>query len=169
MDALSGSPPKMTLARVDRPDEFLTAQANPPDFTETCGAEWAKQKVPGLSHSVKQFVQTTDTTIDLALHFVAMNRGRVGIDNIVVARQLLKAFCRPRSLPGNIGAGGAPRLIFLWPNFFSMVCNLENVKFEYKRFIIDGRPVEMTATLKLEELRFDFLSADEDDPGDIVL
>ena len=160
---MNPTPPRMTLARYDDPSDSLEAQANPPEFTETYGTEWAKQKIPGLSHSRKQFVQTLDRSISLRLEFYALNedgRSVEGAKFLLSAREFLLQMCRPRKLANNISTGGSPLLVFFWPSFMTMVANLETVSFNYKRFNRIGAPVEMTADLKLEEVRFDLITSD---------
>ena len=167
MDSFTARPTRMSLVRMDDPSYTLYAQANPPDFAERYGAEWSKQKVPGLSHSIKQFASTLDTELTLSLQFMTVNHGQKGYEELRKARRFLKSACRPLDAPGTITAAGAPRLLFLWPNFFSMVCILVSVDFSYKQFNAQARPMHMVAQVKLEELRSELITANEIDDGEI--
>ena len=160
---MNPTPPRMTLARYDDPSDSLEAQSNPPNFTETYGTEWSKQKSPGLSHSRKQFVQTVDRSIALRLEFYALNEDGKSVEGakfLLEAREFLLQSCRPRKLANSIATGGAPLLVFFWPSFMTMVASLDAVSFSYNRFNRVGAPVEMTAELKLEEVRFTLITSD---------
>jgi hypothetical protein len=145
-------PPKMTITNLTL-DETVTAQYNPASFEEEIASVWTKQKVPGLSHQVKQFEHTDDLTITLTLEFDATNGGRKGWEMIMHARRILQASVYPIAGAGNVRTGGAPRLLFVWPSLIALTCVLTRLRFSYERFNVYGELVMYSAALTLEEIR----------------
>lgn len=107
-----------------------------------------------------------DRAIQFKLDFFAMEGGRKGVARLKAARKFLMSVCRPRAVPGAIVSAGAPLVVFFWPNFTTLIGNIETVSFSYNRFNRVGEPVEMGVDLKMEEVRFDLVTADEDDAAD---
>jgi hypothetical protein len=141
----------MVLANLAN-NEVLEAQFNPTDFEETVGVNWARQTVPGLSHQVKQFINTKDVQFKLELFNRVSDGGPAELARIKDARKFLYAACHPRRAQSLVG-GGAPRLLFVWPKLITLTCVIDSLTFKYTRFNIEGDPVSYTSTLVLEEIR----------------
>lgn len=131
----------------------LEAQFNPERFSEQLGAAYAKLTVPGLSHQVKQFINTEDVQIDFELFFHSNVSGNQVAQQrrIMEARTFLYATVFPWS-SNTIKRGGAPRMLFVWPNFISLTCVVTKVKFDYLRFNVTGAPVVYRAAIAIEEI-----------------
>ena len=126
-------------------------QFNPTEFTETIEVNYARQTVPGLSHEVLQYVNTKNDKFELELFFVADNREQL-IRNLG-ARRLLSSYAYPREVDPTLIGGGPPRVLFLWPQFISLVCVFTNISFTYQRFSPEGLPLQFIANVTLEEMR----------------
>lgn len=157
-------PPRVRITRVDDPTVELEAQFNPTELTETGGTEWGRQQVPGLSHKVKQFSNTKDRQEKIKLRFIANAYPSDGAAKLKQARDFILSSCNVKALPGSIRPGGAPRLLFLWPNLFSMVCIIDSYSIVSERFFNDGQLADMTIELTLEQIR-DTLITSDDDPN----
>jgi len=161
-------PPRVQLIRIDKPDDRIEALYNPGEFTETFGAEWARIKVQGLSHSVKQFSLSKDRTFKVSFTFVVMSFGRPGLLKLLDARKKLLSWSRPRNVISTINVAGAPRVLFLWPNFISTQVVVDSVNWKYTRFNSSMEPVEASVELGLEEIRDTLVTADEDEDPDAL-
>lgn len=157
---LDVQPARMSLVNLVS-GEQLDAQFNPEELQETIGAVYAKQVVPGLSHQVKQFVHTEDLSIAFTLFW----SGHVGVERHALnqrARAFLHAACHPRTTnAGSIGRGGAPRLLFVWPELFSLTCVLTKASFAHRQFNARGASVNFSCAVTLEELRDAFLASED--------
>lgn len=141
--------------------EQLDAQFNPEELQETLGAVYARQAVPGLSHQVKQFVHTEDLVTTFTLYFSSYP-GPVRHALNMRARRFLMAACHPRSVgAGSISRGGAPRLLFVWPELYALTCVLTKVTFAHKIFRRAGAPVAFTCGVTLEEIRDAFVGMED--------
>lgn len=154
-----GKAPSMTLVNVIT-NAFIEAQFNPTEFEEQLGVNYARQTVPGLSHQVKQFINTEDVKYQFELFYQCADSGTFGLERMLTARKFLYAACHPWRADG-INRGGAPRILFIWPKLISLTCVITSLKFKYTRFNIEGDPVAFTATVGLEEIRDVFVSMED--------
>ena len=158
---LAERPPRVTIRRLDNPDLILEAQYNPSELEETIGAAYAKLVVPGLSHKVKQFTNTEDDVLKFKLDYVVDDGGPAAADRLIAARLFFKTSVRPRRNIGAVSSGGAPRLLFFWPNFMSMTSILVAASLKYTQFNSTGRPIRMSVDVTLEDVRDTIILADD--------
>ena len=165
---MEGEVEKATITQVSDPEVTLVVQWNPTELTETGGTEMGRQKVVGLSHQIKQFSNTKDEQIKFELTFNAMfyEDGAEGLKYVADARKFIKASCRPRRVPGDIGRAGSPRLLFVWPGFMSFTGFLESYSIKNKVWNSAGNLVKFSAELTLENIRDTVITADEPDRED---
>jgi len=160
-EAVAVSPPKMQLTRLDDPSLILTAQYNPEELSETGGAEYARQTVPGLSHKVKQFTHTKDRTLKFSLRFLAIDLGESGCQSLVEAREFIITSCYPRKSAGLVASGGAPRMMFVWPNYFALMCVITDWSIKSQMFNTQGQLTDLMMDLTVEEIRDTLLTSDQ--------
>lgn len=154
------TPPRMTIVNLHTQDQ-LEAQFNPSEFSETIGAKYGEEVVPGLSHPVRQFINTEAEGLDIALYFDAITAGVAQQERNLWARKFLMAACYPRRMASNLRSAGAPRLLFVWPGLISITCTLDKAKFGYMRFNTDASPVVFTAQCTLTEIRDTLLTCED--------
>lgn len=159
MDSLADDPPRVYLVNTSTSDE-LEAQYNPTELEETFGAEYARQKVVGLSYEVMQFVNTKNYAPKITLVFSSM-AGVQQHERNKQARRFLAAATYPRARPNTMSAAGPPRILFVWPSLISIVCVITECKFKSTRFNKRMEPVEMAAEVTIEEIR-DVLETSEE-------
>ena len=152
--------PIVTLVNV-RTNEVLEMQFNPTGLEEKIGAAYARQTVPGLSHQVLQFVNTNNTTYRTELFFESANSGPGGQARILDARLFLHSVVHPRRAGGAIRTAGAPRLMLVWPGFFSVTCVLMDATFQYNRLNRNNVPCTFVAQVSLEEIRDVMITSEE--------
>lgn len=157
--AYSTTPEAMTIVNLNTQEE-LKAQFNPEEVQENIGATYAKQAVPGLSHTVKQFVHTNDTAIAFTLMW-SSHGGPAAHAYANYARRFLQAAHFPRRVAGSIARGGPPRLLFVWPQMYSLTSVMMTCQFNYKAFNFKGAPIIFSAQVALEEIRDGFLSSED--------
>lgn len=153
------TPPRMTLVNMAT-NEVIEAQANPPEFEESVSVTYARHAIPGLSHQPIQFTHTENTKYKLSLEFMAANYGAAGLASMLEARKFLLSLCHPRQATSYRQAG-APRALFIWPNLISLSCFVTGLRFSYRRFNIEGYPVEFSADLDLEEVRDELVTSEQ--------
>ncbi len=152
--------PAMTLVNMVTGDA-RTAQFNPEQFTEAIGVNYARLQVPGLSHTRKHFINTEDVKFDLELAYHCVDgSGPKGLKAILEDRKFLYAMTHPWRAD-SIRRGGAPRTLFIWPNFISLSCVITNLLFTYTLFNKQGAPVSYKAKVTLEEIRDVFVSMED--------
>lgn len=158
--AYAAVPERMSLTNLVTSD-VLGAQYNPEELNETIGAAYSKQVVLGLSHTVKQFTNTEDLGVTFTLIFSSFESKEAHQQNLA-ARRFLHAVCYPRVTGvGGIRSGGAPRVLFVWPQLFALTCVVTKVAFKHSQFNLRGAPVRMSAAVTLEEIRDEFLSMED--------
>ena len=165
------TPLRMYIQSVDRPDEVVEAQFNPEKLKETIGVDWQRFQIPGLTYQPQQYANTNNVQYRFDLFFTAdvtvavrdvsgsgsgtppTNAASSVLARNLAARDQLHAWAvlRKNDLLG--GIGDTQRLLFSWPNFISMTCNIISAEFEYEQFNVDGLPVSFKCSVLLEEVR----------------
>ena len=68
-------------------------------------------------------------------------------------RRFLLSLCYPSGAAGSIVDGGPPRVLFVWPELFSMTVVVSGLKIRHTRFARTGGTTRYFATLTVEEIR----------------
>jgi hypothetical protein len=158
MEAATFTPPKLLFANLVSGAE-LEAQFNPTQLQEQIEANWSHQTVPGQSHEPLQFVNTANFKLNIDLFFRAISTTE--LTAIHRARRQILSWVYPRDIQGDIVGGGAPRILVYWPGMLSITCAVTNVLITHERFNKNGRSVQFTCNLQLEEIRDTRLHFDE--------
>ena len=153
-----GIPPDRVFLSSIANNDFIEAQYNPEELEELVGTTYAKLVVPGLSHSVKQFVNTDDYQANFTLRFASTSVE--DHERNLVARRLLMAWCYPRADQNALGRAGPPRVLFVWPTLVSLTCVITKVRFKHTRFNLSMTPTLMEVAVQLEEIRDTLLLSD---------
>jgi len=155
--------------------EELRFQFNPPEFSEALSANYARHQVPGLSHEVMNYINTSNNKISLSiymssvydwirLHSLKMGTGALGtaigavedVDaagfNLTDAKNFIQSLLYPSKSPS--GGWSAPaEILFVWPKVIRMVCVVTELTFNHQRFSAeDLRTIAMTADVTIEEI-----------------
>jgi hypothetical protein len=152
------SPPKLVLFNL-LTDERLNAQFNPTDLELTIKATYKKQIVPGMSHTPLQYSHSEGLSFPLELRFQvqALSVESTEVPFTLDDRQRVEGFLLALTTPNNgmgiIGHSAPPSVLVVWPNFLSLEAVVESISFKYSRFNAQMHPVELTASLTLEEVR----------------
>lgn len=151
--AVAGQKPSRMTIRDLGTTEIQEVQFNPTDLEEAISVEWARLKVPGLSHEVLQYDHTGNLKIGpIALVFDALGEGW-SVDRLDNMRRFLHSICYSKKGAQSVREGEATRVLFFWPNFMSLTCVLTSLKIKHSRFNLQARPTYFTATVALEEIR----------------
>lgn len=150
IDALQQRAPRMYLQDL-KTLEIMEAQFNPAKLDEVIAVAWNDLVIPGLSHARKQYSHTKNHAITFELIFDSLAAGNVvDLDD---ARKFLISICYSKKGAQNVQDGEATRVLFVWPNLFSLTCVVTNLKMSHTAFNLQGRPIYMTATIAIEEIR----------------
>jgi hypothetical protein len=153
--------PPVRMHLVDlRTGEDLEVLFNPELLEEQVGPVWERLEIPGLSHQVLQYKNTSNHTFQLELYSMAHSRiFQTGIDDF---RKFLLSLCYPPAAANGIATGGPPRVLLVWPNLVSMTCVVAgNIAFKHTRFTLQGLSSRWTAQLPLEEIRDQRLTSED--------
>ena len=157
-DAIGGALQRLNVSNLDN-GTVLRPQFNPAEFTESFDVNYARQRVPGLSHQVLQYINTNNDKLRMKLVFIADNEAQA-VENLK-SKRILQSFGYPRRGGDAVIGGGPPRLIVIWPNVISLRCVLASASFNFNRFDRTGRPIQFTAEVQFEEIRSVRLLSDE--------
>ena len=150
LDALQQRAPQMYFQDL-KTLEVMTAQFNPAKLDEVVSVVWNDLVIPGLSHARKQYSHTKNHAITFELIFDSLQAGNViDLDD---ARKFLLSICYSKKGSQNVQDGEATRVLFVWPNLFSLTCVITNLKMSHTSFNLQARPTYMTATISIEEIR----------------
>lgn len=133
--------------------DTIHAQFNPTDFEEYLRVDWPKHRVVGLSHRPMHYLGTENTEINFELYFDILVDNGTTIDTILNARKFLQSLCYARRGASDVRHGEAPRALFVWPNFITLNCVIDDLRFKYERFNYEGVPTRYCVKVKIEEIR----------------
>jgi len=132
----------------------------PNKVSETILVDWVRHNVVGMSHQPLHYVGTQNHSFDsLELFFKA--ESTEDVTNIAEGRRNLMAACYPLNVNTDVERGSASRLLFIWPNLFSMTCVIKSLRITHEKFNHEGQPVQFRAVLSLEEIRDVRLGSEE--------
>lgn len=159
----AAKPASVTLVNMVTTDS-IEVQFNPEQLEEQLGANYAKLTVPGLSHQRSHFVHTEENAYSFDLFNHALGSGKeMGPDflkGIREDRRFLMALVHPWRAEG-IDRGGAPKVLFIWPQLVSLPCKVLKLGFKYTLFNKQGAPVAWTCKVSLEVHRDSFVSMED--------
>ena len=166
--AAAGVPRRVSLTNLETGEGWF-AMFNPTQFTETVSVNWNRQSVLGLSHQPLQYGFTGNHIFSLDLFnraggptsnllnpftedAVRDKTPTRNLQDIAAVKKFLLALAYPIQAT-NVGGGGPPRVLVVWPNHLSLVCIVTGIQFASTRFNKQGHAVEYVATVGFEEIR----------------
>lgn len=163
LNALGHAPARMTVTNL-RTGVTVEAQFNPEELTEQLSVNYQRKEVVGLSHRPMQYVSTGNETFDLELFFLGRvkrfeidpEQGLTGdteqeLRRVHRMRRFLKSLMFPAGGTPDIGGGGTPTVLLVWPRMLSVQCKLVDLSFTHMQFNRDGRSFRFTAQTRWEE------------------
>lgn len=174
------APVRMHLVNLQT-NERMEAQFNPDQLTLGLTANWAQINVPGMSHPILQYTNTSATSIQLTLYMDAGSTNRPSrlvpgdsarnqsrdpaLDSLISSvtntasadslqnsiRFLTALAYAPES--DAILKGAPPRTLLVWPNYVTLTCVLQSLNLVAERFNVEGYPVNLRAEVQLLEIR----------------
>lgn len=158
-DAATRRPLRMELTNVETGDS-ITAQFNPDQVEEELGTAYNDLAIQGHSHKPKQFEQSDNLSLSFDLGFdalstraIATNSSLAVNDGPAYARRFLQHLVVPRRAGVPVVGGGPPRVLFYWPEMWSITCKVTKLKFVHKRFSIFGKSTIFSCKVSLDEAR----------------
>jgi len=150
--------------------EFLF---NPSTVNEAVEANYDDKAPVGLSHTRSQYTGTSNVELDLELYISDDGILRYGGDDtrsLQEMRSWLLSLAYPVSNQ-DFGRVGTPRVLFLWPNVWSVNGRVRRVKIAHTQFDgLTGRTTKITARLQfVVELDSRRLMADVQNDGMMVV
>lgn len=147
------------LTRMDDPQRFMIAQFNPETAREEQSANYNRLQVPGMSHEILQFTNTSNLVIRLAFFFNATTLAQA--EDILASRNFLLSSLVPRISRRGFPGAAPPEILLNWPNTYLIAVRVMSVSTELRRFRFDGRPITFTSDVTFEESRAARITADE--------
>lgn len=157
-ESLNERPPRGVLRNVET-GRALEFQYNPESIKEKLEAVYVDLAVLGLPHEPDMY----DHTKSLAIGPLELNFDAMGIEGTTVheKRLFLHSLMYPRRGADDVTGGGPPRVLFIWPNLYSIVCRVRSLEIEFLRFFNDMRPALFKATITLVESRLVRLASED--------
>lgn len=157
--AFESTPEMMSIVNLDTLTE-LVAQYNPEEITERIGANYSRHAVQGHSHQIKQFSHTEDLSVTFTMAWSG-HAGPAFYEYIHFARRFLHSVHYPKRSAGLIAHAGPPRLLFVWPELFTLTAVMTGCTIHHQAFQQKGGTVRYTAAITLEEIRDAFISSED--------
>lgn len=132
--------------------DILHMQYNPTEIEEQLAVVYARPTITGQSHQPLQYTNTgnLEVNIDLAFDALAQTDSQYAV---MGARNWLMSLCYSESRGSTVNDGAPPRVLFMWPNLYSLTSVVTKYKGKFTRFAADGRPSALAVTLSIEEIR----------------
>lgn len=127
-------------------EEGFNVQFNPATVRERVAANWKRTEIPGLSHEILFYANTTSHELAFALKFAADS------EPLAVAIDDLKRFMLSLLYPTGEGQP-PPDVLFTWPNNTLMEGVLSELSITNEAYTPDGRLTEFTADITFVEKR----------------
>lgn len=137
----------------------IEAQFNPEEFSLGIGAVYKDQTIPGMSHMVKQFSHTKNLSLSFELHWhvhapleASDHFPRLSIEE----RRRVEGFFLSLTVPRGGDAllrNRPPSVLVVWPQCLTFQGVVTECPLKYTRFNREGAPVQLSATVTMEELR----------------
>jgi hypothetical protein len=159
------TPPRAAITNIETAEVF-DFQFNPPEFTESFSANYARHQIPGLGYQVMQYINTNNNQISFDIYLSGIVPFLDAFEGVRVAKAQTveevydiargKQFLQSLLYPSKSQSGGwraPPRCLFVWPKVVRMMCVLVSLDFTHQRFSSkDLRTTALTANVTLEEL-----------------
>ena len=130
--------------------EDMQAQYAPTELKESYGASYERLKVPGLSHTIMQFINGENASVDAEFDFNQLVNPAVTVAD---QRKFMLSLLVPRRGASSVATGSPPRVLFFWPGLFSMTCRITKIEITHSWFDPDGSPAVYRMKPAFEEAR----------------
>lgn len=145
-------PARMSIGNLED-GTSLEVQYNPTELAEELEVLYQRMAVLGLSHQPLQYTGTGNLKITFELAFDALAQTSTPRYEIMEARKYLSSLDYARRGATSVRGGSPPRLLFVWPNLYSLQCRKMSTRFRFTRFALDGSPTAFSCGVVLEEIR----------------
>lgn len=143
-------PERMHLVDL-RTGEDWEVMFNPEELNEQVDVNYARMTVPGLSHEPLHYINTSNHGVSLDLFVIGNDATARGLSEVF--RRFLLSLTVPSGVATDIAGGAPPRVLFVWPQMFSMVIAITKVGIKHKRFALSGASNHYVASITFEENR----------------
>jgi hypothetical protein len=159
MSAEDQSPQRMSIVNLST-GFGITAQFNPEELKEKLAVAFNRLGILGMSHQPMQYQYTENLKVSFDLGFDVMSTrdiqaqgGANPADAVHGARRFLMSLCYPSKQAQDITGGGPPRALFIWPQLFSIECQITALSGSHKRFNLNGLSTLFSMSVEIEEVR----------------
>lgn len=156
-EGLTTRPSRVTIASVDT-GKSVDAQFNPQEISEKLGVNWKELDILGMSHKPLQYLNTENLTLSFDLVFNVLSQNG---DQAFSTRLFLHSLCYSKRGSQDVIGGGPSRVLFSWPNLFSLTCVMATMEIKHQRFNNAMQSMQFTATLTIKEARINRLYAED--------
>lgn len=161
MQELDKQPDRVALVNLVTGDSRFV-QYNPEQLESNFGVTYADLQVPGLSHKRRHFINSENAGFNFDLQYRAIGTNQDQVTAIQTDKKWFQSLTKPhRAANFLIGRGGAPRVLFIWPEYISLVCTIESLKIVDTQFRSTGMPVAFTMSVAMKEVGDVFVSMED--------
>ena len=156
-ESLEQRPSRVSIASVDT-GRSVDAQFNPDEIEEKLGVNWKELEIMGMSHKPLQYQNTENLQLTFEMGFNAMATDG---DQVFSTRLFLESLCYTKRGAADVIGGAPSKVLFSWPNLFSLTCVIVSLTFKHKRFRQSMQPSAFTAAITIKEIRSTRLFAED--------
>jgi hypothetical protein len=129
-------------------NDIYVFEWNPAEIDEKVNVNYTRQKIPGLSHSRTQFLNTENREFTFSLTIDGLAHG--GADVVEKARLFFLSLCFPRASKKLDGAG-PPKVLFMIPGVISSKGFIDDVTIKHVLFYDNMQTRRFEASFKFVE------------------
>lgn len=156
-ESLQMRPSRVSIASVDT-GQSVDAQFNPDEIEEKLGVNWKELDILGMSHKPLQYLNTDNLVLTFELGFNAMTTDG---QQVFSTRLFLESLCYTKRGAADVIGGAPTKVLFSWPNLFSLTCVVVSLTFKHKRFNNSMQSTAFTCAVTIKEIRTTRLFAED--------
>jgi hypothetical protein len=156
---LEAKAPRITFVNLSNGEEMEMATV-PETLNESINPRWNDLEVLGMSHQPSQYALTENYKIE-GFRIPHISTSPKDSEKHHDARRFLMSLCYPSEFADSVDRSAPPRTLLIWPAMLSVEFTIRSLKFEHRRFNINGLSVDFVATMDLHEIRDVRLTAEE--------
>lgn len=133
----------------------MTPQFNPDQITEELTANYGELKIMGQSYELQQYSGTSNLKLSFDLEFDALSAEiptAQQAKNIETMRRYLQHLLYPHRGAQSVAQGAPGRVLFIWPELFSVTGTMRHVKIAHTRAAASGSSTLFKASCEIHQI-----------------
>jgi hypothetical protein len=133
-------------------DERMSPIFNPTVLEQQLSASYERKRPVGMPHSTQQYKGTDNMVLNLDFYLRTTDSDSHRFNEQF--RNFMTAFLYPTEAATDVVTGGPPNMLFVWPNYVSLLFKVQTINVRSERFRrTDLAPYQQVMTCVVEEAR----------------